>query len=265
MNFSQDRVDEMFMAKQFDRIKDVCPNCDTMASIKMQREQMVWPELFHGGLPSTRVMEQVWECDHCDQTIVLLLHRTEDGSTTAHQVWPESPPRQFPSEAPEVVRSLYREASLAEAAGALRGAAALYRAAAEKLVEDQAVTGRSLEDRIDALADKGVDADIITDLHEARLTGNWSIHEGMEFSAEELDDVARLISDAVEILYVQPVRKEQMRAARQARRQQRQPEDLARGRWLDDRLGQWTRLAGPERRGESLPRTSGTNGDRGKC
>ncbi len=52
-----------------------------------------------------------------------------------------------------------------------------------------------------------------------RLAGNWSLHEGIEFTAEEVADVAQLIEDAVEILYVQPGRREAMRQARAERRQ----------------------------------------------
>jgi hypothetical protein len=41
-------------------------------------------------------------------------------------------------------------------------------------------------------------------LHEARLLGNWSLHDGLQFSPEEIDDVAQIIADAVHQLYVQP-------------------------------------------------------------
>ena len=94
----------------------------------------------------------------------------------------------------------------------------LYRDAVEELVKDQGVGGANLKDQIDALKGKGVDADIVTDLHEARLTGNYTIHQGIVFSADEVEDVAQLITDAVEILYVEPARRAAMRNARAARR-----------------------------------------------
>jgi hypothetical protein len=87
------------------------------------------------------------------------------------------------------------------------------------------VTGTNLEQQIDALAAKGVDADIVRDLHEARLTGNWSIHRRTTFSAAEVADVAVLIRDAVEILYVQPQKRQAMREAREARRDGREVKD----------------------------------------
>jgi Domain of unknown function (DUF4145) len=85
-------------------------------------------------------------------------------------------------------------------------------------VRDRQAQGANLESRIDALEAQGVDADIVRDLHEARLTGNWSLHEGVEFTAEEVADLAQLIEDAVELLYVQPAYRDAMRQARAERR-----------------------------------------------
>jgi hypothetical protein len=48
--------------------------------------------------------------------------------------------------------------------------------------------------------------------------GNWSLHDGIEFSKDEVADVASLIIDAVEEVYVMPARREEMRTARAARR-----------------------------------------------
>lgn len=50
------------------------------------------------------------------------------------------------------------------------------------------------------------------------MMGNWSLHDGVEFHPEEVTDVALLIADAVDGLYVQPLRRAAMRAARAARR-----------------------------------------------
>jgi hypothetical protein len=116
------------------------------------------------------------------------------------------------------MRSLFREASQAENVGALRAAGALYRAAVESLVEDQGVEGNDLYSRINGLEAKGVDPDLVRDLHEARLLGNWSLHEGLVFAPEEVQDVAQLLTDAVNILYVLPAARESMREARARRR-----------------------------------------------
>jgi hypothetical protein len=164
---------------------------------------------------------------YCDETtlVAAIWDESDDQFRPPREVrimWPERAPRELAAGAPAAVRSLYREASRAEHANALRGAAALYRAAVEELVEDRQAQGRDLYHRIEALADQGVDQDIVNDLHEARLLGNWSLHEGLEFSAEEVADVAELINDAVEILYVQPGRRQAMREARAQRRQQRE-------------------------------------------
>jgi hypothetical protein len=51
------------------------------------------------------------------------------------------------------------------------------------------------------------------------MLGNGSIHEGVSYSAEEVEDVAKLIEEAVLVLYVQPREKRAMRDARKARRE----------------------------------------------
>jgi hypothetical protein len=107
---------------------------------------------------------------------------------------------------------------MCENAGAYRGAAALYRATVEELVADLGSTAGTLEVRLDALSQRNVDPDLVADLHEARLLGNWSLHEGVEFSKEEVADVAALITDAIHQLYVQPAQREAMKKARASRR-----------------------------------------------
>jgi hypothetical protein len=48
----------------------------------------------------------------------------------------------------------------------------MYRAAVEELCTDKQATGRNLLEKIDNLASQGVSAEIVADLHEARLLGN---------------------------------------------------------------------------------------------
>lgn len=60
----------------------------------------------------------------------------------------------------------------------------------------------------------------VTTAHEARLLGNWSLHDGLEFSAAEVADVAELIAEAVHVLYVEPAERARMRQTRKDRRDQ---------------------------------------------
>ncbi|TDC00700.1 DUF4145 domain-containing protein [Nonomuraea longispora] len=109
------------------------------------------------------------------------------------------------------------EGSRCENVGAYRGAAAMYRATIEELVKERGATGKSLYDKIENLKPSLGD-DLVTDLHEARMLGNDSVHDGLLYSAEEVGDVAELIIEMTEILYVQPARKAKMRQERQKRR-----------------------------------------------
>ncbi|MFI0224065.1 DUF4145 domain-containing protein [Streptomyces lydicus] len=134
------------------------------------------------------------------------------------RAWPAAEPRQLDDYVPEKVRSLYSEASITEEAGALRAAAVMYRAAVEELCEERGAQGRNLAEMIKDLGQRGVAAELVRDLDEARTLGNWSIHQGVEFTREEIADVAELIRDACFEIYVQPSQRQAMRDARKARR-----------------------------------------------
>jgi Domain of unknown function (DUF4145) len=207
-------------------------NCERHTALEFVDEYFIWPKWADGDREPPMYQYAkliVWRCTYCNRTTGVRFNYEESAEryrapVSSEIVWPQRAPRELPGQAPASLRSLYQEASLAESAGALRGAAGLYRAAVEELCRDRGATGDSLKKKVDALAGLGVDDDIVEDLHEARLTGNWSLHEGLQFSAEEVADVADLIHDAVETLYVQPARRAELRAAREARRQQRHEE-----------------------------------------
>jgi len=65
-----------------------------------------------------------WKCNFCNKTTILFIQLKKEGPNPVvkmiWQTWPETPPRELPPEAPDAVRSMYREASLAENVGALR-------------------------------------------------------------------------------------------------------------------------------------------------
>ena len=67
----------------------------------------------------------------------------------------------------------------------------MHRAAGEELVKDQKATGGDLYKKIDSLSGE-MSLELIEALHEARMLGNDSIHAGITYSAEEVEDVAKL-------------------------------------------------------------------------
>ncbi len=211
--------------------KDRCPNCEVGTSLQRRDTRRIWPDISSNQVVPTGgcVIEDIWSCDYCDRTTIEFriygIGSSGGDSTTPPddvvQAWPRKSPRELPKDAPGEVRSLFREGSVAETAGALRGAAALYRAAVEKLCDDQGAEGRDLYHRILDLLNRGVDKDLVDDLHEGRLLGNWSIHDGLVFSPEEVADVAELLAQGVHLLYVEPARRAAMKASRQIRREER--------------------------------------------
>lgn len=165
----------------------------------------------------------IFECRHCGKAVVLLEHEypgnpdlSIGGKVWRSMVSPSQSPRTMHESVPESVRGLFEEASRCEQAGAMRGAAVLYRATVEELLKCLGLSGR-LQVAIDGLKGR-VDDLVIQDLHEARALGNDSIHSGIVFSADEVADVASLIEETVLALFVQPEEKRQMREARRTRR-----------------------------------------------
>jgi hypothetical protein len=157
--------------------------------------------------------------------LVTITNRSIDGSirqtfetVDLEQVWPNQTPRELPLEAPNVVREVFAEAALAEAAGAFRLAGVGYRAAVEQIVKERGSNGKNLYERITGLTRLGASQDIVDALHEARFVGNDAAHDALAYSAEEIADIAELINEAVMVLYVQPAQRAKMAAQRAARR-----------------------------------------------
>jgi hypothetical protein len=186
-----------------------------------------------------RVVQHILSCQNCRKTAVVHQHWGPDlpkgddldGFAEAVKeraskprllvlVHPRRSAQTLDEAAPQEVRDLFSEGTRCQEAGALRAAAAMYRAAVEELCKDRSATGRNLKDKIADLTNRGVPADVVRDLDEARTLGNWSLHDGLAFSYAEVDDVASLIQEAVFVVYVQPEQRAGLRAARQQRREQ---------------------------------------------
>ncbi|MFJ7272813.1 DUF4145 domain-containing protein [Streptomyces sp. NPDC099050] len=101
--------------------------------------------------------------------------------------------------------------------GAVRLAGAGYRAVVEEICKDQGAVGRTLYDKITDLGSK-LSPSLANALHEARMVGNDSLHDGLAYSRAELADVAELVTEVSVILYVQPAERAAMASARAARR-----------------------------------------------
>lgn len=204
--------------------KDHCSHCGRDTSLRKYDERQIAPRLREQ--PSSYInatTEETWVCDFCDQvTLELVFYAAVNDSDTKEvareQAWPPRRPRALDAGVPEAIRSAFEEGSRCEVAGAMRGAAAMYRMAVEVLCKDQGTTAAKLYHMIEELGTKNLPAEIVKDLHEARMLGNDSIHDGLRFSADEVADVADLIVEATVHLYVQPADRAAMRAARQARR-----------------------------------------------
>ena len=182
-------------------------------------------ERAEGGGRGIEMYLAVFECLGCRRHIVFHEYRVElpvfHGPERIEKHWwvqsyPRPEARTLAGEGiPEPVRDLFEEGGRAEAAKAPRAAAAMYRAAVEAICDaldvprsERTANDRDrrlqLQERLGRLAAKGVAEDIVGDLHEARLVGNDSVHDGLAYAADELADVAELIAEAAHVLFVQP-------------------------------------------------------------
>ncbi|MGW4817221.1 DUF4145 domain-containing protein [Kitasatospora cineracea] len=208
----------------------LCPNCLLHAAFTHVVSNFIWPTRVvpteMTGRPleqnSLWVLENIHKCLHCSKTVTM--HRTrrwtaECGWETEsmRQVWPEATPRQLGDDVPELIRELFTEASKAENTGAMRLAGVGYRAVVEEICKQQGATKHNLYDRIQELKNGGLPQSTVDALHEARIVGNESIHYALEFSAEEIADIAALIAEVCLVLYVQPAERARMAAQRQAK------------------------------------------------
>lgn len=172
---------------------------------------------------------EVWRCQVCHSPILITEQRllwpgkevNEPAEERVHHralLYPKPEARPLDSSIPEKIRSVFAEASKTEAVGAYRAAAVMYRAVVEEVCAERQSSGNNLKDKIKDLAQCGVDADLLADMDEARLLGNWSIHQGVTFAAAEVADVASLVEEALIEIYVLPAQRKAMRDARKARR-----------------------------------------------
>ena len=218
------------------RVAAICPLCERATGLDLVATTQLFPShsraapaaIMDGAtVVPMRVALETRKCQFCRQTSSRAYGYRRTGVTFEEQpseswmVWPRVSGRSLPETVPEVVRSLHLEASQCSSVGALRGAAAMLRACVEEVCSEQQSTGRDLYHRIESLASAGLSQDIIEDLHEARLLGNWTLHDAVEFSADEVEDVAHLIADALYVIYVQPAERQAMKEARRVRRDAR--------------------------------------------
>ncbi|MFI7486382.1 DUF4145 domain-containing protein [Micrococcus luteus] len=214
----------------------VCPHCGQLAGFGVDSRVQVLPDLGEWGdedyeaitaqrehrAGATEVI--VVSCKACGDAVVLMDIWGEDEDQSQpivrKMIAPAAATRALPAETPEAVKSLFQEASVCEAAGALRAAGVLYRAVVEELVKDQGGAGKDLFHQIDSLQGR-LEEDLLKDLHESRVVGNESVHHGVTFETEEIGDLASALQEACRVLYEVPAQRQRYRAQRAARVQAR--------------------------------------------
>jgi hypothetical protein len=215
-----------YMRLELETRQIVCAHCGVGTIQRKRSVRRVSPEFEESPSAKAGIFEKMWSCDFCNGVTVELIEC--DGSsgnggggrkiTSIIQLWPTRTERELEADVPEPIRDRFREGSACEGAGAYRGAAAMYRAAVEELCKERGATKKTLYDKIEELRGQ-LDVDLVRDLHEARMLGNDSVHDGLAYSPEEVADVAQLIVEMTQILYVEPAKRAAMRAARQQRRE----------------------------------------------
>lgn len=203
----------------------LCPNPECARYVRFELmsderfPQLVWPRYATSSGSHRGIYLDVWQCPSCHDTAVVFERiRENEDEPELMLAWPRRSPRDVEQSVPTEIRELFLEGGSTEHIGSLRAAAAMYRACVEAICRERGVTGKDLYNKIDDLKTKGVADEIVEDLHQARMLGNWSLHDGLEFSSEEVADVADLIYEALFQIYVQPGQRAALRASRKAKR-----------------------------------------------
>ncbi|MGP3753814.1 DUF4145 domain-containing protein [Streptomyces sp. IBSNAI001] len=208
-----------------------CPHCVHQTTLTCTSHQELDGTRETGSTPAVARYLMTLSCQWCRaESVFLRVTAIETQQVAAdryavifstrmlEQVWPKKTPRDLAPEAPGIVREVFAEGALAEAAGAFRLAGIGYRATVEQIVKERGASGKNLYERITALKDLGASQEIVDAFHEARFVGNDAAHDALAYSAEEIADIAELINEAVLVLYVQPAQRAKMAAQRAARR-----------------------------------------------
>jgi hypothetical protein len=119
---------------------------------------------------------------------------------------------------PEKVLTIYNQTIQARDSRALILAAAGLRAIVEALCLSQGLIEGRLQQKIDALVDRGLLAKPQADaLHEQRFLGNVALHEIEEPSPGEIDDGLQIVDALLHTIFVLPEHVARMKQKREAR------------------------------------------------
>lgn len=134
---------------------------------------------------------------------------------------PPGSARRLPDEAPELMASFFQEAGVCEAVGALRAAGGLYRSAAEAML-DSRVTGRDIPAKVNQFVqlpevDPSLAEELKATFTDARLVGREALHHGVDYSAQEIGELAELLRDAAEAVFAQPAQRQRRRQRQEQR------------------------------------------------
>ena len=187
----------------------LCPNCKS-ASALTDRAKYV-KEVKGGQL---NIVYAVAECNSCDFHFLVA---RESRSGKIIKVWPKSLPAKVNELIPDPIRSDFEEALVCEAAGSLRGAAALARRTLQVICLDKGSSkDKKLNKQIDELFEKNIIThEIKSWAHEVRFVGNDAAHpNSTDVDAEDARDILELLQSMCDVLYVAPARS----AARKAKR-----------------------------------------------
>ncbi|MFK7424035.1 DUF4145 domain-containing protein [Micrococcus luteus] len=230
------------MSSVFKHDVAVCPYCgevstfDVDGRIQLEPEVVDFTDTDWERITSTREVDPdtkeiiAIRCRACAGLVILMdtfgMTSTGEeapgvGVVERRVIDPPGSARRLPDEAPELMASFFQEAGVCEAVGALRAAGGLYRSAAEAML-DSRVTGRDIPAKVNQFVqlpevDPSLAEELKATFTDARLVGREALHHGVDYSAQEIGELAELLCDAAEAVFAQPAQR-QRRRQRQAQR-----------------------------------------------
>jgi len=163
------------------------------------------------GCETVRFREVSWNTFDLDST---------GQPATSVKIYPEVPETERTSaevdDFPDQVGRIYLETVRALNAGALILAGGGLRAIVEAICIDQKVSGRNLQEKIDALVANALLAKPQADLlHEERYIGNAALHEISPPGKVDIEDGLLIVEGLLNTIYTLPGRAERLRRKRQ--------------------------------------------------
>ena len=158
-----------FVAPEYSKDSFNCPHCGAFAHQKWEDVTHRYESYKHHGFPMVQGRLFFSECAHCLKQCIWL---------NGKMIFPDSSGADLPNEdLSDDVKADYMEAA-SVLQKSPRAAAALLRLALQKLCKQLGGKGKTIQEDIDLLVEKGLPRRVVEAMDSVRIIGNEALHPG---------------------------------------------------------------------------------------